>query len=79
MYKMFSVDEHYFCFTSLVGIYVSKKSRAWCKTIVATWFYITSYNSSAPSPRNAKLHTACCYDNIIHSTQGREIKHLRTN
>ena len=28
------------------------KSRAWCKTIVTTSFYIRSYNSFAPSPRN---------------------------
>ena len=26
-------------------------SRAWCKTIVTTTFYIRSYNSFAPSPR----------------------------
>jgi len=26
-------------------------SRAWCKTIVTTSFYIMSYNSFAPSPR----------------------------
>jgi len=25
-------------------------SRAWCKTIVTMLFYITSYNSFAPSP-----------------------------
>jgi len=28
------------------------KSRAWCKTIVTTSFYIRSYNSFAPSPQN---------------------------
>jgi len=28
-------------------------SRAWCKTIVTTSFYIRSYNNFAPSPRYA--------------------------
>jgi len=45
--------------------------------------YLVLYNmlqySSAPNPRNTKVHIACCYDNIFHSTQGREIKHIRTN
>jgi len=30
-------------------------SRAWCKTMVTTSFYIRSYNSFAPSPRYALL------------------------
>ena len=38
-------------------------SRAWCKTIVTTSFYIRSYNSFAPSPRYAvvsmKLTLVC--------------------
>ena len=29
-----------------------RKPRAWCKTIVTTLFYITSYNNYAPSPGN---------------------------
>jgi len=36
--------------TSIIEIYIS---RAWCKTIVTTSFYIRSYNSFAPSPRFA--------------------------
>ena len=33
----------------LARIYSS--SRVWCKPVVTTFFYITSYNSFAPSPR----------------------------
>jgi len=36
-------------------IFKENKSKAWCKTIVTTIFYIKRYNSFAPSPRNAVL------------------------
>jgi len=41
---------------------------AWCKTVVSTLFYITSYTSSAPSPPYVELHVdvkqILAYDNL---------------
>ena len=39
-------DDGYYVFISY-----NINSRAWCKTIVTTSFYIRSYNSFAPSPQ----------------------------
>ena len=37
---------------AIVHVILKSKSRAWCKTIVTTSFYIRSCNSFAPSTRN---------------------------
>jgi len=48
------------------SIWVLLISRAWCKTIVTTSFYIRSYNSFAPSPRYVLSiypfkNNVCCF------------------
>jgi len=44
---------------------IQTKSRAWCKTIVTTSFYIRSYNSFAPSPRNTLVQNTCVHVTIL--------------
>jgi len=48
---------------------IKSASRAWCKTIVTTSFYIRSYNSFAPSPRHTILPWASCTANIHQDSQ----------
>jgi len=48
---------------------IKSASRAWCKTIVTTSFYIRSYNSFAPSPLHTILYWASCTANIHQDSQ----------
>ena len=61
--------------TWLYGLHVMANvmtiSRAWCKTIITTSFYIRSYNSFAPSPRFARTgyRERKCNSAYLHQTQ----------
>jgi len=53
--------KNFFKFPTLAKSTPQTQSRAWCKTIVTTSFYVRSYNSFAPSPRGE----VCDFDQLI--------------